>query len=133
MCQMIVGIVIHVLDHIWTMIPKHISFSLYKYFESIKKLRQNGQILSFFHFSSIKNGKSMNKKYKNFVQPITYEIIELIFLQLINSSIVSLPLFLKWTFRYHLAYPPTSWRQQVLLFLVPDDLLWGNTITFVRW
>ena len=41
------------------MIPKHISFSLYKYFESIKNLRQNGQILSFFHFSSLKNGKSM--------------------------------------------------------------------------
>ena len=41
------------------MIPKHISFSLYKYFESIKNRPQNGQILSFFHFSSLKNGKSM--------------------------------------------------------------------------
>ena len=39
------------------MILKHISFSLYKYFESIKNLPQNGQILSFFHFSSLKNGK----------------------------------------------------------------------------
>ena len=56
MCQMIVGIVIHILDHIWTMIPKHISFSLYKYFESIKNVTQNGRILSFFHFSSLKNG-----------------------------------------------------------------------------
>ena len=37
------------------MIPKHISFSFYKYFESIKNLRQNGQILSFFHFSSLEN------------------------------------------------------------------------------
>ena len=54
MCQMIVGIVIHILDHIWTMIPKHISFSLYKYFGSIKNLAQNGQIPSFFYFSSLK-------------------------------------------------------------------------------
>ena len=36
------------------MIPKPISFSLYKYFESIKNVRQNVQILSFFHFSSLK-------------------------------------------------------------------------------
>ena len=41
------------------MIPKHIYFSLYKYFGSIKNLPQNGQILSFFHFSSLKNGKIM--------------------------------------------------------------------------
>ena len=64
MCQMIVGIVIHILDHIWTMIPKHIYSSLYKYFESIKTLRQNGQILSFFHLSSL------NKQQK-------YDVFEL--------------------------------------------------------
>ena len=59
MCHMIVGIVMLSLDHIWPMIPKHIHFSVYKYFESIKNVRQNVQILSFFQFSSLKNGKSM--------------------------------------------------------------------------
>ena len=54
---MTVGIVILSLDHIWPMIPKHISFSLYKYFESINNLPQNGKNLSFFHLSSLKNGK----------------------------------------------------------------------------
>ena len=54
MCQMIVGIVIHILDDIWAMIPKHIFFSLYKYFESIKNLIQNGQILLFFIFLPLK-------------------------------------------------------------------------------
>ena len=54
-----VVIVIRIPEHSWPMIPKNISFSLYKYFESIKNLSQNGQILSVFHFSSLKNGKSM--------------------------------------------------------------------------
>ena len=54
MCQMIVGLVKLILDHIWPMIPKHIFFSLYNYFESIQNLIQNGQILLFFIFLPLK-------------------------------------------------------------------------------
>ena len=73
------------------MIPKHVSFSLYKYVESIKNLPQNGQIISFFQFYSLKNGEKYDVINSNSIRVVGICIHNLI------SRHLCLKIFLKQT------------------------------------